>query len=332
MRALVTRHLLLAALAAALLHPLLASGQGASPAPARVGILIFGPVASARNPYVDAFRDGLRQLGYVEGRNLVIELRGADNDYARLAAAAAELVRQNVQLIFVNGPTLARSVQSVNQRIPVVCWSCGDPVENGVAVSLARPGRNVTGLASLSAELMQKRVELVRELIPEAARVGVITFPANPGTAPTLKALEEVSRKLRIEVVRFEMKAAGEFEKAFKDAHGAKLAALIVQDDIILFDARQRIAQLGVTYRLPVIVGLSDLVEAGALLGYSPERIGMARRAAVFADRILKGANPADMPFEQASQFELIVNKKTANAIGVTIPRALLLRADRIVE
>lgn len=303
-----------------------------NPAPgARVGILVIGS-APAKNPYTDAFREGLRQLGYVEGKNLRIEIRGADNEYDRLPAAAAELIRERVQLIFVNGPLLAQSVQKVNPRIPVVCYSCGDPVENGIAISLARPGRSVTGLASLSAELVHKRVELTREILPQATRIGVITFPTNPGTPPTLKALETASEKLHVDFARFDVRNMVDFEQAFRDAAAARVAALIVQDDPLVFNARARIAELGVFHRMPVIVGITPNVDAGAILGYSPERLGMARRAAFFADRILRGAKPGDLPFEQASQFELVVNNKTAKTIGLAIPRALLLRADRVID
>jgi putative ABC transport system substrate-binding protein len=286
------------------------------------------PETSSRR---DAFVGGLRDLGYVPGQNIIVDVRQWTTE-AQLRQVLSELVRLKPDVIFVGPPVAARAAKQATKDIPIVCGSCGDPVENGLAASLARPGGNLTGLASLSAELIGKRVELLKELFPGISRVAVFVFPANPGTRPTLQALEAAGRTLRVEMQRVEIRGVGDFDNAFRSAATLGARAVVLQDDALIVAVRTQIAELALKHRLPVFAGIPDVAEAGALIAYGPDRLDMFRRAAGFVDKILKGAKPGDLPFEQATKFDLVLNLRTAKALSVTIPPSFLLRADRLID
>ena len=279
----------------------------------------------------EGFTRGLRDLGYVQGQSIVVDQRGySTND--QLRQILNELVRLKVDVIFVGPPAAAIAAKQATGDIPIVCGSCGDPVANGLAASLAKPGGNVTGLASLSAELIGKRVELMKELFPSVSRLAVFLYPTNPGTPATLSALDAAGRTLRIEFQRVEIRGANDFENAFRAAATSKAGGVVVQDDPLTRSARAQIGQLALKHRLPVSTGLPEVAEAGALIAYGPDRVDLYRRAAGLVDRILKGASPADLPFEQATKFEMVLNLKTARSLSVPIAQSFLLRADRVIE
>jgi putative ABC transport system substrate-binding protein len=277
------------------------------------------------------FLRGLRELGYVPGTSIVIDAR----TYTRpdqLRNILDELVRQRVDVILVGQPFLAAAATKATRDIPIVCSSCGDPIDNGLATSLARPGGNVTGLASLSAELIGKRLDLMKELLPSVSRVASLVFPANPGTRATVGALDTSARRLGLEIKRIEIRGPGDFEAAFQSAADARVAAVLLQDDPILRTVGTQIAGLALKYQLPVSTGVAELADVGILMAYGPDRVDLYRRAAGFVHKVVNGANPADLPFEQATKFDLVLNVKTAKALKITIPGSLLLRADRIIE
>jgi putative ABC transport system substrate-binding protein len=242
------------------------------------------------------------------------------------------LVQLKVEVIVVMPPFAAMAAKEATKEIPIVCGSCGDPVENGLAASLARPGGNITGLASLSAELIGKRMQLLKELFPDVSRMAIFLFPANPGTRPTLRALDAAGRTLGIEMQRVEIRGVGDFDNAFGSAVTRGAGAVVLQDDPLTRSAGIQIAELALKHRMPVSTGILEVAEAGALVAYGPDRVDMMRRAASFVDKILKGAKPADLPFEQPTKLSLVLNLKTAKALSITIPQSFSLRADRLIE
>jgi len=307
-----------------------ADAQSTGKAP-KVGYLGGPNEPPEGSPRRDALMRGLHDLGYIPGQNISVDARSwATGD--QLMQLVREFVRLRYDAIFVVPPIAAMAAKQVTKEIPIVCASCGDPVENGLAASLARPGGNVTGLASLSAELIGKRVELLKELLSGVPRVAVFVFPANPGTPPTLRALDAAGRALGVEMQRIEIRGTGDFANAFRSAAAGGAGAVVLQDDPLNVAARTQIAELALKHRLPVFSGVPELAEAGALIAYAPDRLDMIRRAAGYIDKILKGAKPADLPFEQATRLDLVVNLKTAKALGLTIPQSFLLRAHRVIE
>ena len=306
-----------------------ADAQSAGTMP-KVGYLGFLAEPEA-SPHRDAFMRGLRDLGYAPGQNIIVDVRRWTTE-AQLRQVLSEFVRLKPDVIFVGPPFAAMAAKQLTKNIPIVCGSCGDPVENGLAASLARPGGYVTGMASLSAELIGKRVELLKELLPGVSRVAVLLFPANPGTPPTLRALDAAGRTLGIEMQRVEIRSAGDFDNAFRSAATGGASAVVLQDDPLLRPARTQIAELALKHRLPVSSGLPEVAEAGGLIAYGPDRVDMSRRAAGFVAKILKGAKPGELPFEQVTKLDLVVNLKTAKALGLTIPQSFLLRVDRVIE
>jgi len=327
----VTHHLRSSgALALVLAQAVAAEAQATAKVP-RVGYLGFHGEPAEGSPLRDAFARGLRDLGHVPGETIVLDARRwATADEMR--RALSDLARLKADVIFVGPPIAAAAARQAARDIPIVCGSCGDPVENGLAASLARPGGNVTGLASLSAELIGKRIELLKELLPGVSRVAVFVYPANPGTPPTLRALDAAGLALGLAMQRVEIRGMGDFENAFRSAATGGAGAVALQDDPLNRTARTEIARLGLKHRLPVSSGIQEVAEAGALMAYGPDRVVMTRRAAGFVDKILKGARAADLPFEQVTKLDLLVNLRTARALGLTIPHSFLLRADRIIE
>ena len=319
------------ALVAALSLVLAAVDLGAQPQGkiARIGFL---HPASPPNTNADAFRQSLGELGYVEGRSVVIEFRWAESQLDRLPRLAAELVDLKVDVIVVGSTPAIKAVAQATRTIPVVMTVVADPVADGLVKSLAHPGGNITGLTLISPELSGKRIELLREAAPRLARIAVLWNPANPAHTYTLRDSEAKARTLGLQTIPVQMRHPEDLERAFAVAVRERASALFVLDDTFLFLERQRIIDLAIRNRLPTVSGISGFADAGALLTYGARQAELYRRAAIFVDRILKGAKPANLPIEQPTSFELVLNLKTAKSLGLKIPEPLLLRADRLIE
>jgi putative tryptophan/tyrosine transport system substrate-binding protein len=296
----------------------------------RIGFL--GPSSlSTHANRVEAFRAGLRELGYVEGKNIRIEYRWADGKYERLPDLAGELVGLRVDVLVTFGTSGAIAAKQTTLTIPIVMAGTGDAVATGLVASLARPAGNITGLSNFSPELMAKRLELLKEAVPRAGRAAVLVHPDNAVNVPVLKAMENTARSLNVELQRFEARRPSEFDSAFSSMAKSRVDVVVVTDDP-LFNANARaIANLAVKKRFPA-AGPEEFVGAGGSIGYGVNFPDMFRRAAYFVDKILKGAKPADLPVEQPTKFELVINLKTAKALGLTIPQSVLLRADQVIE
>jgi putative ABC transport system substrate-binding protein len=302
----------------------------------RIGFLSPTPMTSAlvgpqpRWPTINALLLGLRELGYVYGEHFVTEPRGGEGKPERFPSLAAELVRLQVDVIVAGGPVLP-ALQQATSTIPVVMAGVGDPVAQGFVQSLGRPGGNFTGLSTQTVELTGKRLELLKELIPGAAPVAVLWYRA-PASLPSWQAAEAAAREREWKLLSLGIRDAGEIEGAFKEATGARAGALLVFAGGLLDRHARRIAELAAKSRLPAMYGLRLYVEAGGLISYSADLVEIFRRAAVFVDKILKGAKPADLPVEQPTKFDLVINLKAARSIGLTIPQQLLSRADEIIQ
>ena len=297
----------------------------------RIGFLIASslPVNAAR---YEAFREGLRALGYVEGKNIVIEWRAAEGRHDHLAALATELVRLKVDVIVTAGPADTRAAKEATSTIPIVMIFDNDPVGNGFVASLARPGGNITGLSTLAPELSGKQLELLKEIVPKLSRVGVIGSSTNPGNALVLKEIELAAGAFKIKLQPLDVLDSKDIEPAFRAASKVGVDAILVLGSPVLNLERKRVAELAVKNRLPAIYYTGDYVDAGGLMTYGVSRNDLARRAATYVDKILKGAKPADLPVEQPIKFEFIVNLKAAKQIGLTIPQSVLYRANKVIK
>ena len=296
---------------------------------ARVGILSTGNPRSAA--IFQAFEQRLRELGYAEGQNLVIEFRNAEGKTDRLPGLAAELVRLNMDVVVVATDPATRAVKEASAKTPIVMVSVNyDPVELGYIASLARPGGNITGVLFLHRELTGKRFELFKEMLPTVARVAVLSDPLAAEQLAAAKAANG-SMGLKLQVIELQ-NPSYDFESAFRVALRSKAEELLVLTTPVIFRERSKIAQLALKNRLPTSFAHREHVDAGGLMSYGPNFDDMWRHAAVYVDKILKGAKPADLPVEQATKFELIINLKTAKALGLRIPQTLLLRADQVIE
>jgi len=281
----------------------------------------------------EGFRQGLRDLGYVEGRNVVIEFRDAEGKLERLPALAAELVALKVDVIVVGGTVAALAAKQATRTLPVVFVSAIDPVTDGLVTSLARPGGNVTGLSALAPELVGKRLELLKQAVPGVSQVAVLWQPGALGerTERDLRKEAEVAaRALGVRLQFVEARGPDDFDRAFSDMTKARAGALTVLGSTMLINERRRLVDLAAKNRLPAVYGLREYVDAGGLMCYGPNNADMSRRAATYVDKILKGAKPGDLPVEQPTKFELVINLKTAKALGLTIPPSLLQRAEVI--
>ncbi len=297
----------------------------------RIGFL-GSATASGTAPRVDALRAGLRDLGYVEGKNLVIEFRSAEEKYERLSDLAAELVRLKVDIIVTAGTAGILAAKSATTTIPIVMAQSADPVALGLVASLARPGGNVTGMASFGPEVTAKRLELLKDAFPRTRQVAVLLNPDNRGNIKlAFPAMEATAKSLKLELQQFGVRGSGEFESAFAAMAKRRVDAVVSTDDGVLVANAGVIANLATKIRLPS-VGSIELAEAGGLMAYGANRRDLFRRSAYFVDRILKGAKPADLPVEQATRFETVLNLKTAKALGLQFPPAVLARADRVIE
>ena len=297
----------------------------------RIGVLAGG-TTSGRDPYVEAFLEGMRALGYVEGQHLVLEYRGAEGQYERLPALAAELVRLQVDVLLVVITPAALAAKHATTTIPIVMAGVGDPVGSGLVASLARPGGNVTGLAALSPELAGKQLEFLKEGLPTVSRVAVLWNPANPVHARQVRAAEVAAQALGVQLHRVEARGPEAFDGAFAAMTRVHAGALLVLGEPMFSQHRSRLAELAAINRLPAIYRIREHVEAGGLMSYGPSLPDTWRRAVTYVDKILKGAKPADLPVEQPMKFQLVINLKTAQALGLTIPPTLLFQADEVLR
>jgi putative ABC transport system substrate-binding protein len=300
----------------------------------RIGCLYAGS-PSFQAARIELFRQGLRELGYVEGKNIVIEYRHAEGKFDRLPALAAELVRLKLDVIVTGGPPATRAAKEATVTIPVVMTQVGDPVGNGFVASLARPGGNITGLSTLAPELSGKRLELLKEILPKLSRVAVLGTSTRPGTAEELKEVELAAGAFGVKLQYLDVLDPKDIEPAFRAASkGRAEAVLMMVAGPIARAHRTQVIDLAVKSRLPVIYGPGgrEYVEAGGLMTYGVNQNDLDRRAATYVDKILKGRKPADLPVEQPTKFELIINVKAAKQIGLTIPPNVLVRADRIIR
>ena len=287
---------------------------------------------SAFSTRAEAFRLGLRELGYVDGKNIVIEYRYAEGKLDRLPALAAELVRLKVDVIVTGGPAATRPANEATNTIPIVMARDPDPVGNGFVASLARPGRNITGLSTLSPELSGKRLELLKEIVPKLTRVAVLGTSTNASTAQSLRETELAAGALAVKLQYLDVRSPKDIEAAFRAASKERADALLLLGGPVLASQGTQIGDLVVKSRLPSIYESGVNVEAGGLISYGVSRTDLTRRAATYVDKILKGAKPADLPVEQPKKFELIINLKAAKQIGLTIPPNVLARADKVIK
>lgn len=303
--------------------PMLAQAQRATK-PYRIGVL------GAGSPNV--LQQSLNDLGYVEGRDVVLEFRSPEGRSERLDALASDLVRLKVDVIVAPNPSAVLSAKRATATIPIVMMHTPDPVQLGLVASLARPGGNITGVTTLSADLSIKQLQLLKEAIPRVSRVALLWNPDNPWHPVTVKALQAGGGSAGLQLQVLEVRASDAFDNAFHAMTTERAQAVLVLADPMTYFHRRRLADLAIKHKLPMMGGLPDYAEAGALMSYWADTAEVYRRAASYIDRILKGARPGDLPIEQPTKFEFVLNLKTAKTLGVTIPQSVLLRADRVIE
>jgi putative ABC transport system substrate-binding protein len=300
---------------------------------ARIGFLYFGSRQSAlETGRYDAFVQGMRELGYVEGTNFIIEARFADGKNERVPTLAAELVRLKVDLIVATGTPVYRALQHATTTIPVVVTVTSDPVADGFAASMARPGGNITGLSVSAADLAPKLVELLKTAVSKLTRVAVLLQPENPAHPPQLARTMSASQKAGIHIVLAEAATPQDIEREFAIMKKEHARAVIVLPDPMFLQESRLIAAQSLKHRLPSASVIRDFVEAGVLMSYGPNAVDNFRRAAAYVDKILKGTSPGELPFEQPTRYYLVINRKTAIALGLTIPQALLRQADEVIQ
>jgi putative ABC transport system substrate-binding protein len=307
--------------------PLAAGGQPRGRVP-RVGVLANGSVATS--PPVDAFRRGLRDFGYVEGQNIALEIRWAEGRFERLPELAVELVRWNPDVLVTAGPYGLQAARQATTAIPIVMITC-DPAET-IVERIARPSGHITGVTCMSSDLTPKRLQLLKEAVPSIQRVAVLYNPIDPNKAEEVRQMQAPARTLGIILHSVEAREAEAFNGAIADAVRAQADALFVLPDPLTLQERRRIADLAAKHRLPAMYRFKEFVGAGGLMSYGTMQTDLYRRAAAHVDKILRGAKTADVPVEQATRFELVINLKAAKALGLTLPQSLLLRSDQLIE
>jgi putative tryptophan/tyrosine transport system substrate-binding protein len=320
-------------LAVSLVLALLAAEAQEATKIARIGYLALDRAASPH--LVEAFLQGLRDLGYVEGRNVVIEYRDAGGKSERLPALAAELVALKVDVILAGGTPQALAAKQATKTIPIVVASATAPVTDGLVTSLAQPGGNVTGLSFLAPELVGKRLELLKQAVPGVGQIAVLWHPGSAGERTQkdmLKETEVAARALGVRLQFVEARGPADFDRAFSEMTRARSDALTVLGSPMFFNERRRLVDLAAKNRLPAVYGFREVANAGGLMAYGPNNDDMFRRAATYVDKILKGAKPGDLAVEQPTKFYLVINLKTAKALGLTIPQSVLVRADEIIQ
>jgi putative ABC transport system substrate-binding protein len=315
-----------------LFSPVAVKAQQGAKVP-RIGYLA---VDRAAGPHlIEAFRQGLRDLGYVEGSNVVIEYRDAEGKFERLPALAAELVALKVDVIVAGGTPLILAAKQATRTLPIVFAAASDPVTDGLVTSLARPGGNVTGLSNIAPELVGKRLELLKQAVPGVSRVAVLWQPGATGERTEkdmLKGAEVAARALGVRLQFLEARGPADFDRAFSDMTRARAGALTSLGGSMFFNERRRLVDLAAKNRLPALYQQREFVDAGGLMAYGANLADNFRRAAGYVDKILKGTKPGDLPIEQPTKFELVINMKTAKALGLTIPPSLLQRADQVIQ
>ena len=320
---------LLGGAAASVAWPLAARAQQPGKV-ARIGLLRFGP-ASAYAGRVEALRTGLRELGYVEGKNIVIEFRWAET-VDELSELAAELVRMNVDIIFATSSTEVEPARRATKTIPIVFATHADPIGVGHVASLARPGGNITGLSMLLTELAVKELEIMKQALPHMTRIGVLLTVTAPSHRPALHAVEAAAPKLGVHVLKVPVRTPEDLDGAVATMARERVGGVLVLGSALTASHRARVAELALKHRLPSMFAVRENVEAGGLMSYAPDLVDLTRRAATYIDRILKGAKPADLPVEQASRYQLVINLKTAKTLGITFPPLVLARVDQVIE
>ena len=297
----------------------------------RIGVLLPGaPAAWSRR--TKAFLDGLSELGYVEGKTIAIEWKWGDDQFDTLSGLAADLVRSNVDVIVTGGTSATKALKTATQTIPIVMAIVGDPVAAGLVDSLARPGGNATGFSIVAPELGTKRLELLKEIVPNLSSIAVLSNAKNPQSKIEMKEMQTAAQAMGLQLHSAEISTEVGLEDAFVAMNKAPVQALILLTDPILFSQRKRTVDLATKYKLPAVYFYSGFVEAGGLMSYGPSDVDLFHRAAGYVDKILKGAKPSDLPVEQPTRFELIFNLKTAKSLGLTVPPKLLLTADEVIE
>jgi putative ABC transport system substrate-binding protein len=307
-----------------------ASAQQSARIP-RIGYLVTSSPAAIA-PRMEAFQQGLRELGFIEGKNIVIERRYADGKSDQLRSLAAELVNLNVDIIVSSGPTATRPAKEATSKIPIVMTFDDDPIGSGFVASLNRPGGNVTGLSTLSPEISGKQLELLKEIVPKITRVAVLGTSTREGTTQNLKELELAAGAFGLKLQYLDTPNVKDIEVGFENAIKARAEAVLILQSPVFNSQRPQIAELALKRRLPAIYPRREFVEDGGLMSYGVSILDLDRRAAIYVDKILKGAKPADLPVEQPTKFELVINLKAAKQIGLTIPPNVLGRADRVLK
>jgi ABC-type uncharacterized transport system substrate-binding protein len=297
----------------------------------RIGFLTVATPAilAAR---IDAFRQGLRELGYVEGKNIAIEWRFAEGRLDRQSDLAAELVHLNVDVLVTSGATVTRAAKEVTTKIPIVMGQDSDPVGSGFVASLARPGGNITGLSTLAPEITGKRLEILKEIIPKLSRVAVLGSSTEPGYAQVLKEMDLAAEVLRLRLQFVDVLGAKDFQTGFRQVSNGRPDGMVVLNSAVFISQRPKVVEFGAKNRLPAMYSNSEFVNDGGLMTYGVSFTDLFRRAATYVDKILKGAKPADLPVEQPKKFEFIINLKAAKQIGLTIPPNVLARADKVIR
>ncbi len=328
----IDRRTLLGTLASSLLAPRVARGQPAAKV-RRIGLLSEGPSKDLHpESAVNRFVDGLHDLGYVDGQNLVLEYRYANDQAERIPEFAAELVRLKVDVIVTVGTKETLAAKAATSTIPIVMLFVGDPVGVGLVSSLTHPGGNVTGTSSMFPDVSGKRLELLREIVPKLRRVAILWNPRNASAAAEMRAIETAARSHGLTVYSAGVDSASRLDAALADLAGARPDGVLVTQDALTMWHRDAIVAAALRTRLASIFPTSAYVKSGGLLSYGPDYRALASRGATYVDRILKGAKPGDLPIEQPTKFELVINLKTAKALGLTIPQSLLLRADEVIQ
>ena len=310
--------------------PLVAHAQQARPV-YRIGFMGNSTAALEAN-LVKPFRDGLRELGYEEGRNIAIEYRWAEGDYSRFPTLVTELLAQKVDVIVTAGTPAALAVKAATTSVPLVVVAVGDPIGTGIVASLGRPGGNITGLSSIAPELEGKRLALLREIIPTLSHVAILWNPLNPFHVSSLRQARAAAELLQIKLQSVEVRATEELGAAIAEMKNERPEALLILADRVFLHDRKQLMDFATENRLAGVYAYRELVIEGGLMSFGPNYADMHRRAATFVDKILKGAKPADLPVEQPTKFELIINLKTAKALGLTVPPMLLATADEVIE